>query len=103
MNMQDRYDAYARHCRVMGWSEADIEAELARMRREDAAIDKLVCPSCGDKLVRHVFARQAGAVSPELGPGGWASYRHAPIPLGQQIKNPGCTWFLDRWEVGAAN
>lgn len=78
--IEDGYARYRRLCLDAGLPETEIDAEIAKMKRETAALDMGRCPKCNAKISRQ-------RDEPSL-PGTWFNYRCAA-----------CKYMVDRCEV----
>jgi hypothetical protein len=68
----DPFAEYIAAARLIGCDEAELQAEVARMRAEGAALDRGECPRCGAPVNGTVDPRQAGDTKY---PGTWMNYR----------------------------
>lgn len=106
MNRQDfdhRQALYTKSLRELGLSEEEIARIHAQDLHEFLEVNAGRCPKCG-RAIRRTIARQGGPVNPELGPGGWVSYRCSTQPPIGKVRLKGtCDYMLDRWEPGGAN
>lgn len=99
-----RQALWADFVRSRGFAEEDIQEGLARDQRDFDALEKGLCPECGAPVRRTISPHQHGVVSPELGPGGWVSYRcSTQPPIGQSRPKGTCEYMLDQWETEGAN
>jgi hypothetical protein len=68
---KDPYAEYIAAARAIGCDEDELQAQVAIMRAESAALDRGECPKCGKPVKVTVDPRQAG---PTKHPGTWVNY-----------------------------
>lgn len=72
MKSDDGYQRFREAARAGGASDAGIEEMIDAMKRENAALDRRVCPKCRAVIDRRIDPRQAG---PSELAGTWVNYR----------------------------
>lgn len=86
----DIYENYKKAALAGGLPEKDVDAEVARMKEEDAKLASGFCPKCDGPITKTEDPRQAG---PTQVAGKWFNYRCTQ----------GCGWFGDKCEPVGEN